>query len=209
MNYDNRNLPKLHLLCSKDDLRPNMSAIYFDPCGYAVATNAHILAAIPFSELNDMFNTDFTPLAGRYLSADTWKMLLKKNNLVYNVTPDSIELTSGTYKSLTIEQLGDFPKWQQILPVNYVANKIANNSPAPSLVGFNAKLAFELAEALGVGFINLFNPAPADMASIKALFCVVGKSIGLLMPVMVKVSEYEQNVMESIEALNGVKHETI
>jgi hypothetical protein len=209
MNYPSRSLPKLHLLCSKDDLRPNMSAIYFDPCGYAVATNAHILAAIPFEELNELFNTDFTPLAGRYLSADTWKLLLKKNNLIYNVTPDSIELTSGTYKTLTIEQLGDFPKWKTIFPASYLKDKIETGEGSPALIGFNPKLAFDLSEGLGVPFINIFNPAPLNTGSNKALICSVNNSIGLLMPIMSNIEDCEQSVLNAIEVLKGVKHETI
>lgn len=183
--------PKLHLAINTKAFNPVMQAIYFDPFGYAVATNSHILVAIPIAELNSHFNADFSPLMGKYMSADTYKLMLKKGNNVLNVTPDTIELTCGIYKSL---DLGKYVTWQNVVP------KIdKDKTEAPNLLGINPSLLFDLSEALGVDYLELYNPDKD-----KALVCSAGNAIGLIMPIYIGNGfEALENIYQSVENLQG------
>lgn len=186
--------PKLHLAISNKAPYPVMHAIYFDPCGYAVATNSHILVAIPIAELNTHFNADFSPLMGRYMSVDTYKLMLKKGNYVLNVTPEIIELSCGIYKSL---DLGKYVTWQNVIP------KIdKNKTEAPNILGINPSLLLDLSEALGVDFLKLYNSSQDK--NNKALVCSAGNAIGLIMPIYLgDGSEAIENIYQSVENLQG------
>ena len=186
--------PKLHLAINIKAFNPAMQAIYFDPCGYAVATNSHILVAIPINELNSHFNADFSPLMGKYMSVDTYKLMLKKGNYVVNITPEKIELSCGIYKSL---ELGKYVTWQNVIP-----NIDKDKTEAPNLLGINPSLLFNLSEALGVDFLELYNPA--EDKNTKALICSAGNSIGLIMPVYIgNELEIIENIYQSVENLQG------
>ena len=195
MNYTQSTDIKLYLACAKPkDLRPNMEHIYMDHSGYAVATNGHILAAIPFDTLRNIFNADFTPLAGKYISAEVWKLMLKKGNLIYSISAEQIELTSGTYKTISIEQVGHFTKWQNIIPT--IDTEVIT---APNLLCFNPTLADNLAECLGVPYLNFINTGKDE--SNKALICSVDGSLGLLMPVM----RYPSSISETIATIEAIQ----
>jgi len=190
---------KLDLLCSKDRIYTKYQNIYFDPSGYAVATNGHILAAVPFAKLQEIYNADFSPLAGRYVSPEVWKQLNKKGNLVYSITPETIELTSGTYKTINPEQIGAFVNWQQVIPsIN------TDKTTAPSLFGINCKLAQTLQDCFGAENLALFNTSDNEISN-KALVCSFDGCLGLLMPVMIKIDEYTGATIETIEAIKAAK----
>jgi hypothetical protein len=190
---------KLDLLCSKDKYRPNLQNIYFDPSGYAVATDGHILAAVPFAKLQEIYNADFSPLGGRYLSPDVWKQLNKKNNLVYSITPEAVELTSGTYKTINPDQVGTFVNWQNILP-SINTDKIT----APGLFGINCKLAQTLQDCFGAQHLAFFNTSSNEISN-KAFVCSFDGCLGLLMPVMIQIEEYTGATIETIEAIKTAK----
>jgi len=190
---------KLDLLCSKDKYRTNLQNIYFDPSGYAVATDGHILVAVPFAKLQEIYNIDFSPRAGRYLSPDVWKQLNKKNNLVYSITPEAVELTSGTYKTTSSDQVGTFVNWQNVVP-SINTDKIT----APALFGINCKLAQTLQECFGGQHLAFFNTSDNEISN-KSFVCSFDGCLGLLMPVMIQIEEYTGATIETIEAIKTAK----
>lgn len=69
---------KMHLACSKDELRPAMNCIYFKN-GYAYASDGHILVRNKIDEICTTIGID--NLDGKLLSAKSYSEILKYNHI--------------------------------------------------------------------------------------------------------------------------------
>lgn len=76
-------LNPLHLACSDDDLRPNMSLIQIQS-GIATATNGHILVRIDLKQIDALTPEQLEILDGKFLHKEVWKEIYKCDSVEFD-----------------------------------------------------------------------------------------------------------------------------
>ncbi|MBS3739659.1 MAG: hypothetical protein KGY51_11810 [Psychroflexus sp.] len=171
----------LHLITSKDDLRPPLKYIKVtkENC---VATNAHVIGVIPTT---DIFSDEFiekVPEEGFILHPEDWKKLKNNTDIVWK-SNDVIKISYSKKRDALIEiesesNIGKFPNWEAILPSEY-----AETQPLPS-IGINMKLAYDLQKAIGSDKgLKLDFYGVAKGVVVKPIRST-SKAYGLIMPII-------------------------
>jgi hypothetical protein len=123
-----KNLPKIHLLAGKDEMRPILQYICVDKKNIA-ATNAHILGSL---KTETVFGKEFVKQLGEdsiLIHKDQWKRFIQ-DDLTYaefKLFSGYIEISNISYKGkkspekhlLTCEKEGTglrYPNWRTIIP---------------------------------------------------------------------------------------------
>lgn len=177
-------LPKLHLICSKDELRPAGNYVQITRKDLR-ATDYTCLAIIPNDQTG--LNVEELPEEAIYLHRESYKTLTASSivNIVYDRNNDQFVAYHKGSKPATIvpvsvmdERYPDFepliPEWDDVKPL--------------PMIGVNPKILLNLAEAMaeqgqntvnvGLGFFG-----PNRGILVKSLDAPAGR-IGLIMPFM-------------------------
>ncbi len=77
----------LHLVCTEDEMRPNMALIQIQD-GVATATNGHCLVKIDLSKTSSLAKDILDPLNGKFIHKEVWKEIWKCDGLEF--TEDTI-----------------------------------------------------------------------------------------------------------------------
>lgn len=145
-------MKKLHLLCSKDSMRPALNHVKVTK-EYCVATDAHVLAAIP---THLIFDEDFIiglPDKGVFIHSEDWKKMTTGINIVWK-SDDVIRVIVKNKRDVLIEVEtedsvgGTYPNWDAVIPSDDASNEVAQ-------VGVNAPILSTLQTALGYGSLKL------------------------------------------------------
>lgn len=182
MNY------KLHLITSKDDLRPVLTKVNVTK-EFIVATNAHVMAAIKTENVFTTEDIERIPEDGFYISAPDWKQLVGCVT-IFIKDDNTIEGTkkNGNRVLIYIESkdtVGKYPNWQNVFPTRSQAEDVGRYS-------INAKLYWELTQALGIDrlyVMDFYGPKKGavvwpneDKGETHEYFT---KDIGIIMPIMI------------------------
>jgi hypothetical protein len=89
------------------ETRYYLCGVYFDPTGYAVATNGHMLLAVKI----DKFDGEGFIVPRDVISARLKAMTLAKSRR-YTVIVSPTEIDGEAYKAID----GKFPEWQRVIP---------------------------------------------------------------------------------------------
>jgi hypothetical protein len=171
---------KLHLIAENaykvNKYRTQFHNIYMDPKGFAVVSDSHTLVAVSFDDLKDTFNTDFSPLAGKYIHPKVWRELCSAKTTILSITEEHIQTDKATYK--TLSNVKDrFPEWLNVVPTVQI------DQEKSCTFSFNTKLMNLLSEALGTDILHFYNLNDKDIEH-KAYTTRVKNSIGLIMPII-------------------------
>lgn len=171
---------KLHLIAENaykvNKYRTQFHNIYMDPKGFAVVSDSHTLVAVSFDDLKDTFNTDFSPLAGKYIHPKVWKELCSAKTTILSINDEQIQTDKAIYYTLS-EVGGKFPEWLSVVPTVQIDQEV------PCRFSFNTKLMHLLSEAIGTEILHFYNPNKKDVEN-KAYTTRYKNSIGLIMPVV-------------------------
>ena len=92
----NKYLPKLHLACSDDDIRPALEFIsIIDNVGYA--TEGHLVIAINLKYCSGMTEDVLEKLNGKFVHRNTWKKIIDAVELT--IENDEIVYVDGSIKA--------------------------------------------------------------------------------------------------------------
>lgn len=141
-----KTLPKLHKICSNDDLRYSLQLIQFKN-GIATATDAHILVRY---NLNGILNDDVLKvLEGKCLHANTWKFICAQKTLLLMANDDdTLALHVGDIGMMKIKPIENkYVDWDKILPD---AIKLADSEPL-NHIGINPILLQKVSDVLTHG----------------------------------------------------------
>lgn len=172
---------KMHLACGNDDLRPVMQYIKVnrDVC---VATNAHIMAIVPTTQ---MFSDEFIshiPDGGVLIHKEDWKKMLGFEYATWKTNGEVIALVSEKKRNTLIEaelekNVNTFPNWQSVIP------NVEERTAELNTIGINFSLAFDLQRALGITECRL-QFASHNKAIYVSSRDIANKAYGVLMPVI-------------------------
>lgn len=70
----NKTLPPMHLLCSEDELRPNLCYVEILD-GVATATNGMLIGKVNMAEYSKLDEVTIMRLSGKYIHRDVWKLI--------------------------------------------------------------------------------------------------------------------------------------
>ena len=135
-------LPKLSVVASKDELRPKLHYILIEN-GYAVATDANILAACDLEHYLD--DEVISALDGYLINRDHWKELEKGKWECLEVVGDNLEVTDpyGSITVIPLKQNNNFyPNWKTVFPRDLHDTRLLPN------ISLNTKLLQVLGTAL-------------------------------------------------------------
>lgn len=136
-------LPKIHEACSNNTLRPVMQRILIEN-GYAIATDAHILACIDLHQSSSIDDEFIDALNGKQIHHEGWKNLLK--SYIFNVDDKGIYYENkGGVKQMYLFPENDlkFPNYKEVL------KSLAESKKEPfNNFGINAGLLSKVASIL-------------------------------------------------------------
>lgn len=174
--------PELHLACRTDDLRPVMCHVVINK-KYTAATNAHILAYFPTSEL---FPEDFVknlPRGDFFIHREDWAKFKGCENIEWHdkktIKVSYPKKRPQIFEIVTQKLLGaKYPKWEVVVP------ELAGLKPQPlKEIGLNPVLLANLNKVLG-------SPVAGLRLTLYAANKAIGVSArenngkGIIMPVM-------------------------
>jgi hypothetical protein len=144
---------KLHLACSKDDLRPTMSHIQLKN-GFLYATNAHIVVKVHYSEVG--MQEIFSEEDEIYFHMDSWKNFFSKHNKCNLEIDKERKVITGYDKkyakvyfdyipAIDFDKIGTYPNVECV--INYDKNEECNPF---NLMGIDFSLGKLLQDALGL-----------------------------------------------------------
>lgn len=172
---------KMHLACGSDDLRPVMQYVKVnrDVC---VATNAHIMAVVPTTQ---MFNKEFIshiPDGGVLIHKEDWKKMLGFESATWKTKGEVIALVSEKKRNSLIEaelekNVNTFPNWQSVIPNEKERTGELN------AIGINFSLAFDLQRALGIEECRLQFSSYNKAIHVSSRD-ITNKAYGVLMPIV-------------------------
>lgn len=179
-------LPKLHLICSTDELRPAMTCVQITKKDLR-ATDAISLAIIPTAK-TALAECDL-PDAPVYLHRDSYKMLTAPSiiKIDFDVLSDQFIVYHAKNKPITVVPLTKmderYPDFEPMLPSQSDAQPLTS-------IGVNPKLLLNLAEALAEPGQKNLNVALGFIAKNRTIIVRSIESgmdsIAVIMPVMVK-----------------------
>lgn len=186
-------LPKLHLICSKDILRPAMNHVRITRQDLR-ATNGHVAAIIPIEDIA-LTNRNELPEEPVYLHFENWKLLTAAsldNVIWYPEKQQFIAVYKGNkpnaFVPVVTDPGGKFPDVPAVLP------KWEDAEPV-KCIGFNPKLLADLAEAISDPTGKIKNVALRMFAVNQAMLVKTPNAdiggTGLIMPVMLLPEMYE------------------
>jgi len=177
-------LPKLHLICSKDDLMPTMCHVYIDE-EYVVATNSVALVRYSRKIIDSM--VEGLPWR-RYIHPSEWvKMTKEFKSAVYeNGLIKVVDKKDNAFivTTLDVEAVGVYPRYGGVLRKDLRAGSIDS-------IGLNPWLLKEVAEAMNLdysktGDVTIVANFEDDNKVIMLTHTGYGEDdiLGLLMPKM-------------------------
>lgn len=175
-------MKKLHLLCSKDNMRPSMNHVKVTK-EYCIATDAHILAAVPTELMFDPEFIDKIPEQGILIHHEDWKKMTTGINVVWK-SEDVIRVLVKNKRDILIEvesedEMGKYPDWRAVCPSEDMREEL----PA---IGINAKIAATLQDALGYTSLALSFSGASRAISVTSVNRGEREGvIAVLMPVMI------------------------
>jgi len=175
---------KLHFACSKDDLRPSMTQVYVTKKNI-VATDANILAVVPTEDVFDDPSIELLPEEGMYIDSNDWKKLVGAYQVIYNgefVVAFFPRKSEAHVRPRTIEDVGNYPQWEQIVPD-------ASKFDSVGRIGLIPKMLYNLHQALDVPtfkleFIGDNKPVAVGMPDDK--YSTSGNQYGIIMPLLIQ-----------------------
>jgi len=151
--------------------------VYLDPEGWLVATDTHILAAVP-CEITDAPEG----FAGCLLPPDALKAAAKGMNRAASVVAFQVDLARQTIQFGDTTQLlppqSIFPMWRKVIPAVIGPD---DEATPPSYMAFNPWLMEKLALAIGIEKNSLVC-FYANSGQAPAVLTNAGAAIGVLMP---------------------------
>ena len=176
--------PKLHLVCSNDDLRPTLNCVCVNK-EFTYATNANILVRHKSSEI---FEEDFIsslPDKEILIPATAISIICKKSTLKISLTDDKQQIKLHQVDgSIIFYNLYDdgcvYPNCEKIIPDE-------NKYCSIDKIAINAKLLFYLSEGLGcnVPIMKMYFYGPSKAILVKSEYCDYVGAIGIIMPCMI------------------------
>lgn len=175
--------PKLHLVCSNDDLRPTMSHVKIDK-EFTFASDAHILVRHKTLEI---FKEDFVsslPEGGIMIPRKAVSILCQKSTSKISLTDDKKQVQlhqmDGSviiYKCFFDQQ---YPDANRIIPDKKDCQKLSE-------IGLSAGLLKQLSDGMGCDIPIL---VLRFFGASKAILCTsnhtdYNSAIGIIMPVMI------------------------
>lgn len=173
---------KLHLITSKDQLRPVMCHIYVTRQN-CVATNAHVLGVIPTDLVFDSQFIAEIPEEGFYIHPDDWKTMIQADYILWK-SPDIIKLVfhkfskrNQVFEAFKVSDIGRPIQWEQVMP------DPKNYAPV-SQFGVNASLLKDLQDALGFESVRLTFTPGVRAAMVQNTGAELRREYGIIMPIM-------------------------
>lgn len=172
---------KLHLICGKDNFRPNMNHVLVTK-EYCVATNAHVLGAIPtyqiFAEESEKI-----PESGILIHSEDWKKISDSTMTNLVVGNDTIEIIyrkkpSGLIKFHTNGKDYTFPNWKAVVP-----DKVDKEEFTINAIRLNLKLGSLLQDALGGNTLIL--QFESDKKAVRVDVQEEPERFGCIMPMLI------------------------
>jgi hypothetical protein len=134
---------QLHLICSKDELRPTMHYVKVTK-NNTVATNGYVIGVVP---TENIFDTDFIrqiPESGFLIHAEDFSKLIKGDFLTWKTSGAVISINSKKRPQLieinTETKVGVYPNWEAVFPTG--------ENVEITKIGVDFKIAFDLQKAL-------------------------------------------------------------
>jgi len=180
---------KLHFACSKDDLRPSMTQVYVTKENI-VATDANILAVVPTKDVFDDPSIDLLPEEGLYIDSNDWKKLVGAYQVIYNgefVVAFFPRKSEAHVRPRTIEDVGNYPQWEQIVPDTSKFDSVGR-------IGLNPKMLYNLHQALDVPTFKLEfagENKPVAVAMPDDAYATSGNQYGIIMPLLIQDNNEE------------------
>lgn len=176
----NKNL-KMHLACTKDELRPAMNHIYFEN-GFAYASDGHILVKNKLEECSSITYDQIELLHDKFLHREHYKDILKYD--VIEVSDEGIEARKGTEKVFfyfTIDETLKFPSAEKLMQDTF--NKQNVNT---SRIGFKLECLDRLRKSLHESDNCEFR-FKGDSINTTVILESISESasIGLIMPIRI------------------------
>lgn len=113
-------LPKMHLLCSDDNLRPAMKGVYIQN-GNAISTNGHVLSVC---DLSDTHIQDIEYINGKIIKKNLWKLLCESNYISCSKDTISFRFDSIFIHVKESEYVINekYPNLKNIFPKEFIMN---------------------------------------------------------------------------------------
>jgi hypothetical protein len=141
---------KLHLICGKDDFRPNMQHVLVTK-EYCVATNANVMGVIPTKDIFDEESIDNIPESGLLIHSDNWKHISDSTTIFAMIQRDNTvtvqfkKKQNVMFKAIVNGDDYKYPNWSVVIPKSEdIPKEFTIN-----VVGINATLLKNLQDALG------------------------------------------------------------
>jgi hypothetical protein len=150
---------------------------------YCIATDAHVLAAVPTELMFDLEFIDKIPDEGVLIHHEDWKKMTTGVNVAWK-SEDVIRVLVKNKRDILIEvesedEVGKYPDWRAVCPTDDMREEL----PA---IGINAKFAATLQDALGyTGLALSFNGANRAISVTSVNRSDREGVIAILMPVMI------------------------
>lgn len=177
-------LPPVHLVCSKDELRPALMCVFIHG-KYAVATNAHVLVAHSIEGL--VSQETLTALHGKLIPAKVWAELQKVRDYIQlEVDGDFLSATVGN--STTKYKLPAdlrFPNYLDLI------NSISEFKGEPiTSIAINPTLLLSAYKAMGSSGHSMNMRIKANN---KAVMFANYEAIGIVMPAILESESFESD----------------
>ena len=170
-----KTLPKLHLCCANDELRPAMNHLLVTK-EFIVASDSHVLIEFKTSELFDQNFIEAMP--ERFLiHRENWKMLSVKHHYLL-FTDSQIEIIKNGFSffipAVREEDIGNFPDYEKVFKVE--------KESITDKIGIKPELLKKLSSAIGSQILHLHFNGEARTIIIKSSIEGVR---ALIMPAMI------------------------
>lgn len=172
---------KLNLITAKDDLYESMQYVKVTK-KETVATNAHVLAIIPTSEIFDEEFIKDIPDDGLLIHADDWKKMLQFDTAEWKTKGSVIKLCHSKKRNVLIEvehedDLGfKYPNYESVIPQEYGSNV--------EDLRLNPKYLHDLQQALNADGVQMLFPKKGQGIKVMPVEGVTeSEAYGIIMPI--------------------------
>ena len=170
-------LPKVHLCCKKDNLRPAMNNIQITK-EHIVAVNGFVIVVLDTTEI---FSDDFIdgfPADEFYITRDNWQTMIAAKDLQWEGDIIKIVKSRGVlYVPINKEPSFKYPSWKNIIPDRNDLNPLDK-------IGINPQYLSDLNAALPYDTFKLH--FKSQTSGILITDCSEEyKSYGMIMPLII------------------------
>ena len=143
---NNQIVTKLHLACSKDELRATLNYILIDD-NFAIATDTMIMVKM---DLTTQMDEEFIgKLNGKMIHRTQWALMVGK--LITEVDDEKIRVFDGNSGYIDLpfhKDVEKFPDYRELMNIESRSAKLDSEGEYPSMLAFNPDILSKLAKAM-------------------------------------------------------------